>query len=872
MGFRVKGRSRMIDILLIAALAAAGPIPAFATETHQFDVPAEDAPAAIRDFASQAHVQILVAGEKVKDKHLHAVSGELSTDQGLRLLLADSGLSPQYVGDRSIALVTASDSTTSPQATAKEGKKGIWDNFRVAQVDHGASPRATAVSNTTSSDGDSEQGSTKLEEIVVSAQKKGDERLRDVPIPVSVVNTEQLVSNDQVLLRDYYASVPGLSVTPNYLATQDVSIRGVTSGGFSTPTVGVTVDDVPFGGSTNSMGGNAVPDIDPGDLARIEVLRGPQGALYGANSMGGLIRYITKDPSTDGFSGRVEAGASDVYNGAEPGYNFRASANVPLGETFAIRVSAYTRQDPGYIDNPVLHIDGINEAESYGFRLSGLWQPSQDFSLKLSALSQNTKGNGLPEVDVPTAGYPQTVGLGNLQQNYIPQVGEYDRRVEAYSAVLKAKLGIVDLTSVTGYNINRYRDSLDYSNSISSSATQAQFGVPSTAFFDYNNVTQLTQELRLSIPIGQRIEWFLGGFYEHEAAPDGAQAVDPENPTTGQIVGQWYDTTYPRTFDEYAAFTDVTYHVTDRFDVQIGGRESQDNEHDSDQVRTGIYDPIFLHEASPIITPAVQSNLNTFTYLVTPRFKLSPDLMVYVRLASGYRPGGANSAASVSAGAPSTYSPDKTKNYEIGVKGDFLDHTLSVDASLYYIDWKNLQIQLRSPEGFTFSTNGSAAKSQGVELSAESRPLTGLTIAAWVTYDDAVLTQSFAANDPAYGLAGDRLPNTSRFSGNLSVEEDFPLTGGATGFVGAQASYVGDRESLFRGVSMGSPLPRQDFPSYTNTNVRAGVKVDSWTTNLYVNNVADTRGILNGGLGYLYPFAFIYIQPRTVGLNVTRSF
>src|ERR1700722_11107451 len=121
----VWGRLRVIDVLLIAALAVAGTIPAFATETHQFDVPAEDASAAIRDFASQAHVQILVAGEKVKDKHLHAVSGELSTDQGLRLVLADSGLSPQYVGDRSIALVAASDSNTSPHATVKEGKKNF---------------------------------------------------------------------------------------------------------------------------------------------------------------------------------------------------------------------------------------------------------------------------------------------------------------------------------------------------------------------------------------------------------------------------------------------------------------------------------------------------------------------------------------------------------------------------------------------------------------------------------------------------------------------------------------------------------------------------------------------------------------------------
>src|ERR1700733_4967370 len=123
MKLRVMGRSRVFDVLLFAALAVAGPIPVFATETHQFDIPAEDAPSAIRDFATQAHVQILVAGENVREKHLHPVAGEFSTEEGLRLLLADSGLSPQYVGDRSIALVKASDANSPSQGNAKEGGK-----------------------------------------------------------------------------------------------------------------------------------------------------------------------------------------------------------------------------------------------------------------------------------------------------------------------------------------------------------------------------------------------------------------------------------------------------------------------------------------------------------------------------------------------------------------------------------------------------------------------------------------------------------------------------------------------------------------------------------------------------------------------------
>jgi hypothetical protein len=195
MDFGIKGRPRVIDILLIAALAVAGPIPAFATETHQFDVPAEDAPTAIRDFASQAHVQILVAGENVKEKHLHAVTGEFSTDQGLRLLLADSGLTPQYTGDRSIALVTSANANSmanSDDSQSKGGRKGektLGNSFCLAQMDSGKTSSAASLGGSNSSE-DSKL-SRPLDEVVVTARKRS-ESLEDVPMSITVVDAATL--------------------------------------------------------------------------------------------------------------------------------------------------------------------------------------------------------------------------------------------------------------------------------------------------------------------------------------------------------------------------------------------------------------------------------------------------------------------------------------------------------------------------------------------------------------------------------------------------------------------------------------------------------------------------------------------------------
>jgi outer membrane receptor protein involved in Fe transport len=275
-----------------------------------------------------------------------------------------------------------------------------------------------------------------------------------------------------------------------------------------------------------------------------------------------------------------------------------------------------------------------------------------------------------------------------------------------------------------------------------------------------------------------------------------------------------------------------------------------------------------LYGDVPSITPEADAKDNVFTYLVTPRFKVSPNLMVYARLASGYRPGGANSGAATF-GFPLQYSPDKTQNYEIGAKGDFLDHTFSVDASLYYIDWHDIQLGLYTPDGFSYTGNGKGAKSQGVELSVESRPLSGLTIAGWVALNDAHLTENFPIAIPGvstYGISGDRLPYSSRFSGSLSLEQSLLITNSVTGFVGGAVSYVGGREGEFT-----SSPERQHFSAYAKTDLRAGMRYEDWAVNLYVNNVADKRAILNNGGGSL-PFDFQVIQPRTMGLSIVKRF
>jgi iron complex outermembrane recepter protein len=515
----------------------------------------------------------------------------------------------------------------------------------------------------------------------------------------------------------------------------------------------------------------------------------------------------------------------------------------------AVRASGFTRRDPGYVDDPVLGIDGVNRLDVSGGRLSALWRPTENLSLKLSALMQESERQGSPDV------YAEST-LGDLQQNNLRGTGIYDRKLEAYSAAITARLGAADITSLTGYNINTVFDWIDFPSRIP--AAQRLFNVSGAATYDDTKASKFTQELRLSFPVGPRVDWLLGGFYTEEDTRN-LQGIDAVDPTTGASVGTLVLVPFPNTFSEYAAFTNLTFHITDRFDVQVGARESR-TRHALDQTVSGA------QVGTPIVSPRARSKASAFTYLLTPQFKVSPDLMMYARIASGYRAGAPNINAEP-LGLPRQYDPDKTQNYEIGVKGDLLADALSFDASVYYIDWQDIQLLLQQ-NGFGFRDNGNRAKSQGVELSLEAHPLRGLSIATWVAWNDAKLTENFPTASQVFGREGDRLPQSSRFSGNLAVDQDLALANGMAAFIGASVSYVGERLGDFRTTST---LARQRFPAYAQIDVRAGVNHGPWAVNLFLNNVADRRGIFTGSqIGTLS--LVNYIQPRTAGLSVERTF
>jgi outer membrane receptor protein involved in Fe transport len=844
-------KNKLRRTLAVVAVLWAGTALADLAQTVEFNIAPQPLQEALIKYSAQSGVQVTTAAEIIDGKASAGVIGTYPAQGALEQLLKGTALGFDVINGNTVTIHrTAGDRTVS-------GTQAQEDNdVRLAQGK--SSPDVYGSAQVSEQKQNLED--TALDEVVVTAQKRI-ERLQEVPVPVTALSADILAANNQLRLQDYYTKVPGL----NLVLTGDgdaptLSIRGVTTGGFTNPTVGTVIDEVSYG-STIAQGSSAnAPDIDPSELTRIEVLRGPQGALYGASGIGGLIKFVTIDPSTDGLSGHVQTGFNSIRNGDGTGYNLRGAINVPLGDTFAVRASGFTGRDPGYVDNVRNGEEGVNQRDNEGGRLSALWRPSENLAVKLGALLQDSERQGTDEIH-------QLPGLGEFEQDSLPGTGTYERKTQAYSATVNAKLGPVELVSATGYSIDKINTRFDSSPAFGATGLVSLFfpGVTGSMNPYEGETKKFTQEVRLTIPLGQKVEWLVGAFYTDEDYVQDLEVLAADS-ATGAPVGTLLGLHIPNSFEETAAFTALTFEITDRFDIQLGGRISE-NKQSFLTDRTG---PLASGNS-----PEARTKDSPFTYLITPRFRISPDLMAYARMASGYRPGGPNANCAPTNTIPCQYDADTTDNYEIGLKGRILDRALSFDASVYYINWKDIQLNATDPSFFlAYTGNGGSARSRGAELSLEARPLTGLTVSAWVAWNDAELRQT-----PLLGTfngvvgAGDRLPYSSPLSGSLSLNQEFPLSASMTGFVGASASYVDNRKGAFPGFF--SPTSERElFPAYVQMDLSAGVRYDTWAINLFVNNVSDERGVLTGGLdkGGQHTFAYNYIQPRTVGVSLVKTF
>lgn len=750
----------------------------------------------------------------------------------------------------------------------------------------------TAAAQTTT-EGEAD-GVNVLDVVVVTANKRSED-VQDVAASVSVQSGEDLENRHQLQLSDYANYVPGMNVgNLGKAGLANVNLRGIASVTTSA-SVATYADETPLGSSglfNNSA--NSILDMLPYELERLEVLRGPQGTLYGAGSMGGLIKYVLRAPDTKAFEARLGGDAETIEGAADIGYSVRGMVNFPvIPDVLAVRISAYDRTTPGYIDNawpgvlnpsstraPVANNKDVNEQRQSGARVAVQWEPSQDVSVRLNAFQTKLEADDGGVVtyagltSVPTTDGSRIVTLsapyGDLTQNHgFPQILRRD--IELYSGTVNWDLGGFELVSATGWTTQRSFISSDQSTALGPFGFLV--GIPDVLVrtSQHIDLDKFTQELRLVSDEGGTFDWMIGGFYTDEDSlrgdPSRGDTVDVVNPnfsTIGGPLNPFLTSSLATTYQEYAIFGDATYRFSDRFDVS-GGLRYAENTQNFTTTRGGAF------EGSPGTLTAPETSEDVLTWSAAARYHFSPDIMLYGRAATGYRPGGPNSPVLTGTQPPPVGSESLT-NYEVGLKSEFLDGRALLNATAFFIDWKDVQLNA-TISGSSFIANGGDAESKGLELAATYVPVRGLDLGFNAAYTDSQLTDIIAGSN---FVTGYQLPGVPEWSYSLTADYEWEPVDGFSARIGGGYRWVD--ELWLTGVQGGpASSPAVRAPSYSLLNFNGSLSHGDWTLKAYVTNAADERAIQGGlaliDLGNNGVQGDMYIvQPRTIGIGLDVRF
>ncbi|MFT4198160.1 MAG: TonB-dependent receptor [Pseudoxanthomonas sp.] len=742
-------------------------------------------------------------------------------------------------------------------------------------------------------DEDGQDDTKQLDRIVVTANKRV-ENVRDVAASISVIGEHQLENSGANSLTDYADSVPGLQVQDTGApGLTMVSIRGIAGATMSSgATVGTYVDEVPVGSSGIYQMANTLSlDLLPYDISRIEVLRGPQGTLYGAGAMGGLIKYVTRDPDVSSDEARLGFGGSTVQGGGT-GWNARFAASVPLvQDRLGLRVSFARNQTPGYTDNAADGRTDINGVLQSGARTALLWD-GDTFDLKLSAMHQSIVSHDRTSVGLdPDSQEPIYGSTSDLLLQHQP----FSKSLDLYALVMDWDLGWADLVSASSKQHTVTSNQIDASVQYGG-LTTAYFGLAESgsAFVRYSlELDKYTEELRLTSKTGGRAEWMLGAFYTKEDGVQNqyvwlGQADGSALPSALSAYSTAALLAMPSTYKEAAVFANGSLHLGERFKIEAGVRESRNRQTYTQEVTEGYLVTLGTTPGS--------SRDDVFTWSLSPQFRINDAVMLYARAATGYQPGGPNVAV---AGMPRSVDSSTLTSYELGLKSSFADGRLQLDVSAFHIDWDDIQIQAVI-NGIGGLVNGGKATSQGLELAtvlhATERLQFGLNAAytkAWVKNDFEPSVVSYGSYDLVLytGLAGDRLPYVPRLAWSATGEYDFDLGGGWQGQVGGAfrwvgkrlndtteyeyLSAVGDISTVLAEVSLTRPL---ELRAYHAFDLYAGIGKGAWSLRAYLNNATNEQGwsylerATSALTGVTSQLRAVPIQPRTFGLEFDLRF
>jgi outer membrane receptor protein involved in Fe transport len=694
-----------------------------------------------------------------------------------------------------------------------------------------------------------------LEEIVVTASLREQTTL-EVPASLTALTGKNLEHIGADSYEDYLSKVPGVSYNANGFGRGVIIIRGVATGGSSNgnlqPSTAQYIDELP---ALNLWSAWTATDLRMVDIDRVEVLRGPQGTLFGSGSLGGAVRIITNKPDPTKFAGNLSAGGAVTDKGA-PSYDTRLMLNVPIiSDKLALRAVVYGIREGGYIDNVPRGEDDVNYAKSFGYRVSLGFTPSDALTMRLSATHQKDDvGDGVNTFYSSADGGPyENGGVGPQRLDTTLDIYNFTTEYDFGPAALtwsstyaeRKSYSVQDMirrmNSVWGYGLN-YRDYTDFIQ------------------HDYDTTSH---EVRISSYDKGPIDWVIGGF----------RMKQDLNVT--QIWDYNYndiyflDSVYLADSRQQALFGEATYHLSDKWAFTAGLRYF-DNKFAFEVPR---YFGQHAINTGATTTPLTITKENGFTPKFALSFTPSEATNIYANVAKGYRVGQVNFGASAGARdpisgevVPLTFEPDYLWNYEIGVKTYLFDRMVRVDAALFYIDWKNIQYTRFTASRLNYTGNAGDAESKGAELSLIVKPSANWEFGVTATYTDAKLT---SAREGASLVPGRRLPGTPEFAMSDYVEYTGDM-GDANFFVRLSHRYQ-TKQVQELSAAVGTPYA----PGYHKVDARAGVTLGDYSLSLFVDNLtnSDAETLVASSTSAWDPQRRTYrLRPLTAGATLSVNF
>lgn len=750
-----------------------------------------------------------------------------------------------------------------------------------------ATPVAAQAASEANEDVDPQGG------IIVTARKTG-ERLQDVPVTVNAVTADQLRDRGAADVKDVLRSIPGFSYSGTERGLSNYNIRGISTVA-SSPTVGIYLDDISLVTIATSFSGAFDPVFF--DMERLEVLKGPQGTLYGGNSMGGAIKYVSARPKINETEVSIAAGVAVTEHGG-PSYNGEVVANVPLvADTLALRGGFFYRRDGGYIDNqpgnlrnshysstaspvytPLVQdtlstrsTSNQNYGDTFAARLSLEWQPDPSWSIRPQVFYQDyTLANaGQLFIDQP-----------ELTSSYRIKQPTYDK-AGIYSLNIDKDLGRAKITSLTAYFDRKLSFVRDYSYFIGN-LVPPLFPLTARNVSDSRTKT-FSQELRIASDNGPgtRFKWLLGLYYSNQ---DDRLVQAVNQPGAAAFVGAdlvYYGDTFTNT-KQYAAFGEVTYTVLDGLDLTAGVRGFKIDQ------RVDILGDGPFNGGLTVVSGRKSSESG-----VNPKFgisyKVARDNLLYASAAKGFRPGGPNRfqinpvlcAADLNAlgltRAPDSFSSDNLWTYEVGTKNTF-GNVVTFNAAAFYSDWKKIQQQLNLTScGFAFTGNAGTAEVKGAEIEGQVRLSPSFQIGGNATYTDATIKNAAPGTTARDGDMVQAVPKWmasayAAFAHDLSNGWRLNMRGEYQYQSRARRSFDRVLSIVYANAVAGTTPNAAEFrQGFDVVNLSASLGKGGTEVRLYANNLLDARPLIDLDLTAGSDRATT-IRPRTVGVELRQRF